>query len=58
MNSSPITSWDGATVYYTFADSPFVIGLLFVLAVVVTVGVIGAMMVHEKESFERVKNGG
>lgn len=57
MNSSPITKWEGATAYFTFADNPFVIGLLFALSVVVTIAVIAAMLTHEKHSFERVKNG-
>ncbi|MEA1050003.1 hypothetical protein U5801_09295 [Lamprobacter modestohalophilus] len=58
MNSSPITSWEGASAYFTFADSPAMLVLLFLLSVLVTVGVIAAMMVHEKHSFQRVKNGG
>ncbi len=57
MNSSPISTWEGATAYFTFADNPMVIGFLFLLSVVVTTGVVAAMMVHEKHSFERVKNG-
>lgn len=58
MNSSPITSWEGAGAYFTFADNPVMLGLLFGLAVFVTVGVIVAMVVHEKHSLHRVKNGG
>jgi hypothetical protein len=57
MHSSPITSWEGAGAYFTFADNPIMLALLFALAVLVTVGVIAAMMVHEKHSFHRVKNG-
>lgn len=55
MNSSPITSWEGAAAYFTFADSPMMLGLIFTLAAIVTVGVIGAMIKHEKESFEKLK---
>lgn len=58
MHSSPISRWEGAAVYYTFADNPFVIGLIFVLAVAATIGVISAMFLHEKHSFERIKKGG
>jgi hypothetical protein len=57
MHSSPISSWEGAAAYFTFADNPFVIGLILVLAVAATVGVIGVMLAHEKHSFERIKNG-
>ena len=57
MNSSPITSWEGAEAYFTFADKPFVVGFIFTLSVVVTLVVIGSMILHEKHSFERLKNG-
>jgi hypothetical protein len=56
MNSSPITSWEGATAYFTFADNPVALGLIFVLSVVVIAGVIGGAIVHEKDSFEKVKS--
>ena len=55
MNSSPIDTWEGATAYFTFADNPMMLGLILTLAVVVTVGVVGAMIKHEKESFEKLK---
>ncbi len=55
MNSSPITSWEGATAYFTFADSPMMLGLILTLSVLVTVGVVGAMIKHEKQSFEKLK---
>jgi hypothetical protein len=58
MHSSPISTWDGAAAYFTFAHSPSVVGLIFILAVAATVGVIGVMFAHEKHSFERIKNGG
>ncbi|MEJ2059841.1 MAG: hypothetical protein P8Y64_05070 [Gammaproteobacteria bacterium] len=58
MDSSPITSWAGATVYYTFAHNPWVIGLILTLSVIVTFGVVASMLVHEKHSFHRIKNGG
>lgn len=57
MNTSPITSWEGAAAYFTYADNPFATGFLFTLSVVVTVAVIVAMIKHENESFHRVKNG-
>jgi hypothetical protein len=57
MNSSPITSWEGAEAYFTFADKPFVVGFIFILSVIVTVAVIGAMILHEKHSFERLNKG-
>lgn len=56
MNSSPISSWEGAQAYFTFADNPWVIGFLFALAVVVTLAVVGVMVAHEKHSFDRMQN--
>lgn len=56
MHSSPISSWEGAAAYFTFADSPMAIAFFFILAVVITIGTIGVMMKHEKESFEKYKD--
>lgn len=55
MNGSPITSWEGAEAYFTFADRPDAVMFFLVLAVVVTIGVIGSMIWHEKHSFTRIK---
>lgn len=51
MNASPITSWEGAEAYFTFADKPTVIGLILALAVIVTIGAIVATAIHEKHSY-------
>lgn len=56
MNSSPITSWEGAAAYFTFADSPMLVALFFGLAVLVTLGAIAVMINHEKHSFEKYKD--
>jgi hypothetical protein len=50
MNSSPITTWDGAEAYFTFADNPGVIGFLLTLAVVITVGVVVRMVYMERHA--------
>lgn len=57
MHSSPISTWEGAAAYFTFADNPMVIGLIFVLSVIATFAVVGVMIAHEKESFERISKG-
>ncbi|WP_187265400.1 hypothetical protein [Reinekea thalattae] len=51
MNASPITSWDGAEAYFTFADSPVAMGIILVLSVVVTVGAIVASVKHENDTY-------
>ncbi len=54
MNSSPITSWEGAQAYFTFADSPGAIWVFFILAVLVTAGVLASAISHENESFKKL----
>lgn len=49
---SPITSWDDAGAYFTFADSPAVISLFLLGAVVLCVGAILIGYVHEQKAFK------
>ncbi|MBF6057393.1 MULTISPECIES: hypothetical protein [Thiomicrorhabdus] len=51
MSASPITSWEGATAYFTFADSPAIIGFILILSIVVTLGVIAYTFYHEAHSY-------
>lgn len=51
MNASPITSWEGAEAYFTFADNPTAMALILGFAVVVTVGAIAATIRHENHSY-------
>jgi F0F1-type ATP synthase membrane subunit a len=51
MNASPITSWDGAEAYFTFADNPAAMAIILALSVAVTVGVIIASIKHEKDTY-------
>lgn len=52
MNASPITSWEGAEAYFTFADSPAVVMLILVAAVAFTVYAIISAFVHESDSYQ------
>jgi hypothetical protein len=54
MNSSPVSSWEGATAYFTFADKPGVMMLIFLVSVVVTIGVIVSAARHENESYRKL----
>lgn len=54
MNTSPITSWEGAEAYFTFADKPGVLMLIFLVSVVVTIGVIVSAARHENESYKKL----
>lgn len=49
--SSPISSWEGASNVYTFADKPAVLVAILVIAVVVTAFAIWATIRHEKHSY-------
>jgi hypothetical protein len=49
--SSPISSWEGASNVYTFADKPAVLVAILVIAVAVTVFAIWATIRHEKHSY-------
>lgn len=53
MNGSPVTAWEGATAYYTFADRPFLVALCLVAMAVVTLGVIIHSAKHETAAFKR-----
>ena len=55
MNSSPITSWEGAEAYFTFADNPNALFLIFLAAVAVTIGVIISAARHESDSYKKLK---
>jgi hypothetical protein len=52
MNASPITTWEGAEAYFTFADQPAVVILILVAAVAFTVYAIISAFVHESDSYQ------
>lgn len=58
MNSSPITAWEGATAYFTFADKPFVLGLILVASIAVCVYAIVSIAQHESASYKKLKSNG
>lgn len=49
MNTAPITTWEGAGAYFTFADNPAVLMVLSALTLAVCVGVIAYMIRHEDQ---------
>lgn len=49
--ASPITSWEGAEAYFTYADSGTALGVSLVVAIALFVGVIAATYIHENRSF-------
>lgn len=55
MNASPVTDWETAAVIFTFAHSSLGIAFFLALSVVMTLGVIVNMAMHEKKSFAQWK---
>lgn len=51
MNTSPITSWEAAEAYFTFAHSPVAMGIILTLAIAATVGTVVATIIHENKTF-------
>lgn len=52
MNASPITTWEGAEAYFTFADKPAVVILILVAAVAFTTYAIISAFIHESDSYQ------
>ena len=55
MNTSPITTWDGAAAYFTFADKPVVLYCILAAAVIITFGTIVMASIHESEAFKKLE---
>ncbi|ESR25670.1 hypothetical protein [Lutibaculum baratangense] len=53
MNSSPLTSWDGAEAYFTFAGSGLGTGFWLLVAVVLVAGSIWYGTRHEARDFAK-----
>ena len=47
-----ITSWEGVSAYFTFADSPIMLMLFALGAAGIVVGLITSIIKHENEAFE------
>jgi len=54
MNLSPITSWEGAEAYFTFADKPAVMYAILAAAVIICFGTIIMAGIHETEAFKKL----
>lgn len=55
MDSSPITAWQHATAYFTFANHESVVVLVLLASIVATVFVIGGIMKHEKRAEDALR---
>jgi len=55
---SPIKSWEGVTAYFTGADSPGTLKMIFALMLFVTMFVIYTSMRHEKNVTRKLEESG
>ncbi len=55
MITSPITSWEGAAAYFTFADKPGVLYVILAAAVIICFGTIVSAGIHETEAFKKLE---
>lgn len=55
MNSAPITTWEGAEAYFTFADNPLALAVILIAAVAACVYSIVSMVKHENASYKKLK---
>lgn len=54
MNTAPITSWEGAEAYFTFADQPGILIVVCVLAAAVCLASIASMIKHENVCSKKI----
>ncbi|WP_439815893.1 hypothetical protein [Zavarzinia sp. CC-PAN008] len=54
---SPITTWDGAEAYFTFAHSPTMVAVLAILMLGLTVATVVNAFQHERKSYLAATNG-
>jgi hypothetical protein len=52
---SSITTWEGATAYFTFADNPVMLVLFAIGASAIIIGLIASIIKHENEAFDKHK---
>lgn len=57
MNSAPISTWEGATAYFTFADRPGLLMMIALVAVASCVASIALMIRHENACVRKVNRG-
>jgi len=50
-----ITTWEDVSAYFTFADSPFALGLFSLGVAAIAVGLIYSIVKHENKAFEQHK---
>ncbi len=53
MNTSPITTWEGAEAYFTFADKPALLVLFVLAGIAACVWTIVSMAKHETKSSKK-----
>ncbi|MBO6809170.1 MULTISPECIES: hypothetical protein [Thalassospira] len=52
MNTAPLTTWEGAEAYFTFADKPALLVLFTLVGIGVCVWTIASMARHESKAYK------
>ncbi|ODN71652.1 hypothetical protein [Methylobrevis pamukkalensis] len=53
MNTAPITTWEGAEAYFTFADKPGILMLFTAVGIALCVYTIYSMACHENKAYKK-----
>ncbi|MCB2427963.1 hypothetical protein [Methylophaga pinxianii] len=51
---SSITTWENVSAYFTFADSPFILGLFSIGVAAIITGLIISIIRHENAAFDKI----
>ncbi|MEP4031068.1 hypothetical protein [Roseibium polysiphoniae] len=54
MNTAPITTWEGAEAYFTFADKPAMLVAITLVGIAVCVWTVISIAKHESESYKKM----
>jgi len=58
MITAPMSKWEGTEAYFTFANDPNILFIVFGLAVAVVVGSMIFGSAHEKECYVKIEKNG
>lgn len=53
MNTAPITTWEGAEAYFTFADKPALLVLFVIAGIAVCAWTIFSIARHETSAYKK-----
>jgi hypothetical protein len=54
MNTAPITTWEGAEAYFTFADKPALLVAITIAGIAACAYTIYSMAKHESDAYKKM----